>query len=969
MLRPVLDPVLGREILSRYTAFASSVGAPAPMEHLMSEGAVQPARYEAYVENLHQVTQAIRKNYVVNLQMDLRFLALQLASAMEQAGRTETRRVQMLERQIAILRDEAGRLKAAALPQPATMKKPSPGRAISGNVPGNGLAAVQNARRAALAPLQPVEPEANTFAPPLAPAERVLAAQHLPAEDQTEGKTAASAGVRPPARKEQGPTESRIPPPVPAQRVLPDLQATAPAGEKRRTRETGAGPERPVPGRTAGQVPAATLRNPAVHLPDKGTVPQQAERVMYAPASGTHTEARGSAPNAPAVRVPLGHMEPDDQDAENAPLPDPRPARLLRPEPSRRVLRRDAPERASTRQENDGSTNFGHTLPRSGPAQPEKTAAAVSAQAKAGDTPAARAAVDAAGVRPTPDLTAASLVHAAAGTREEMPADGSVPRRTVMPGTLPAAQNPDQGRMALRADDGPAAVAVRPAPGLTAAPLVHAAVQEEKEPAHKGTPSTDVTAAATSAPSNRTGRQTTPAATRTTLISAQEPAPAAIRPAPGLTAAPLVHAVVQGEKEPAHRGTTNTDVTAAATSAPQNGNGRQTTSAVTRTAPISAHTPAAVMPAPQSGSNGQNVSVASSGPAAAVNRSAPVQESAPVTARPVPGLTAVPLVHAAAAQTAADPARETSESRKAPAPAVMPAPQNRGQKADSASSSPAAAVKRSAPTAGKDPSPVSVHPAPGMTAAPLVHAVGGERNSVSPQLSSEKKTEPGTAKAASTGTAVPSAASGRAPNTARPESGGKSRQEAVSFRQPNAFVRAPMVPAAGKPPVVTNFAAGTAVSVNRTMPGAAPTRTVHPVPAVPSTAFARGASPVGAPIQESGTVMPGTATRQPSVPAGSPAPMELRRGAAPAAPSAPMASAPGISSWEPGGIRTVHRTRTVRTETKQETPSTVTVRLPGQSLAPAAAGTIGPAEVERIAEKVYRQIEERLRSEKMRRGM
>lgn len=939
MLRPVLDPVLGREILSRYTAFASSVGAPAPMEHLMSEGAVQPARYETYVENLHQVTQAIRKNYVVNLQMDLRFLALQLASAMEQAGRAETRRVQMLERQITILRDEAGRLKAAALPQPATMKKPSSGREVSGNVPGNGLAAVQNARRAALAPMQPVEPEANTFAPPLAPAERVLAAQHLPVEDQTEGKTAASAGVRPPARKEQGPTESRLPPPVPAQRVLPDLQAAAPAGEKRRTRETDAGPERPVPGHTAGQVPAATLRNPAVHLPDKGTVPQQAERVMYAPTSGTHTEARGSAPNAPAVRVPLGHMEPDDQDAENAPLPDPRPARLLRPEPSRRVLRRDAPERASTRQENDGSTNFGHTLPRSSPAQPEKTAAAVSTQAKAGDTPAARAAVDAAGVRPAPDLTAASLVHAAAGTREEMPTDGSMPRGTVMPGTLPAAQNPEQGKMAIRADDGPAAVTVRPAPGLTAAPLVHAAVQEEKEPAHKGTPNTDVTAAATSAPSNRTGRQTTPAATRTTPISVQEPAPAAIRPAPGLTAAPLVHAVVQGEKEPAHRGTTNTDVTAAAASVPQ------------------------------SGSNGQNVSVTSGSPAAVVNRSAPVQESAPVTARPVPGLTAVPLVHAAAAQTAADPARETSESRKAPAPAVMPAPQNRGQKADSASSSPAAAVKRSAPTAGKDPSPVSVHPAPGMTAAPLVHAVGEERNSVSPQLSSEKKTEPGTAKAASTGTAVPSAASGRAPNTARPESGGKSRQEAVSFRQPNAFVRAPMVPAAGNPPVVTNFAAGTAVSVNRTMPGAAPTRTVHPAPAVPSTAFARGASPVGAPIQESGTVTPGTATRQPSVPAGSPAPMELRRGAAPAAPSAPMASAPGISSWEPGGIRTVHRTRTVRTETKQETPSTVTVRLPGQSTAPAAAGAIGPAEVERIAEKVYRQIEERLRSEKMRRGM
>ena len=195
-----------------------------------------------------------------------------------------------------------------------------------------------------------------------------------------------------------------------------------------------------------------------------------------------------------------------------------------------------------------------------------------------------------------------------------MPADGTMPRRTVMPGTLPAAQNPEQGKMALRADDGPAAVTVRPAPGLTAAPLVHA--------------------------------------------------------------------VVQGEKEPARRGTTNTDVTAAAASVPQ------------------------------SGSNGQKVSVASGSPAAVVNRSAPVQESAPVTARPAPGLAAVPLVHAAAAQATADPARETSESRKAPALAVMPAPQNRGQKADSASSSPAAAVKRSAPTAGKEPSPVSVHPAP-----------------------------------------------------------------------------------------------------------------------------------------------------------------------------------------------------------------------------------------------------------------
>ena len=34
MMQPVLDPVLSRQILARYANFASSVGAPAPMEHL-----------------------------------------------------------------------------------------------------------------------------------------------------------------------------------------------------------------------------------------------------------------------------------------------------------------------------------------------------------------------------------------------------------------------------------------------------------------------------------------------------------------------------------------------------------------------------------------------------------------------------------------------------------------------------------------------------------------------------------------------------------------------------------------------------------------------------------------------------------------------------------------------------------------------------------------------------------------------
>ena len=90
MLRPVLDPVLSREILARYTTFAGSVGAPAPMEHLAPAGQAAPPRYETYVENLYEVTNLLRKNTVLNLQWDLRFVALRLASAIEQAGRTRT---------------------------------------------------------------------------------------------------------------------------------------------------------------------------------------------------------------------------------------------------------------------------------------------------------------------------------------------------------------------------------------------------------------------------------------------------------------------------------------------------------------------------------------------------------------------------------------------------------------------------------------------------------------------------------------------------------------------------------------------------------------------------------------------------------------------------------------------------------------------------------------------------------------
>lgn len=103
----------------------------------------------------------------------------------------------------------------------------------------------------------------------------------------------------------------------------------------------------------------------------------------------------------------------------------------------------------------------------------------------------------------------------------------------------------------------------------------------------------------------------------------------------------------------------------------------------------------------------------------------------------------------------------------------------------------------------------------------------------------------------------------------------------------------------------------------------------------------------------------------PAIPAGSPAPMELRRTPVPAQSTAPTGSA----EWQSDGIRTVHRTRTVHRETIQQPTTDATVRLPGETLSASVSRTLGPAEVERIADKVYRQIEERLRSEKMRRGM
>ena len=101
---------------------------------------------------------------------------------------------------------------------------------------------------------------------------------------------------------------------------------------------------------------------------------------------------------------------------------------------------------------------------------------------------------------------------------------------------------------------------------------------------------------------------------------------------------------------------------------------------------------------------------------------------------------------------------------------------------------------------------------------------------------------------------------------------------------------------------------------------------------------------------------PRTQAAAPAFPAAGPAVMELRR--------APAVSAPAQD--EDASIPTVRRTRTVRTETEAPTAQ---ARRERTEEVKRAVQEIPLREVERIADKVYRQIEARLRSEKMRRGM
>ena len=83
----------------------------------------------------------------------------------------------------------------------------------------------------------------------------------------------------------------------------------------------------------------------------------------------------------------------------------------------------------------------------------------------------------------------------------------------------------------------------------------------------------------------------------------------------------------------------------------------------------------------------------------------------------------------------------------------------------------------------------------------------------------------------------------------------------------------------------------------------------------------------------------------------------------------PGTPASGAEQAEENDIKTVRRTRTVKQETLPAEVKTAVNASGAQLPAAAAPVRVAPAEVERIADKVYRQIEARLRSEKARRGM
>lgn len=930
MLRPVLDPVLSREILARYTTFAGSVGAPAPMEHLAPAGQAAPPRYETYVENLYEVTHLLRKNTVLNLQWDLRFVALRLAGAIEQAGRTQTRRVQMLERQVTLLQNEAGRLRAAAhVSQPA--------KVVGGQDlrPPQGLTVIETARQAANAPLPVAEP-----VPPVpTPAPRVLAQPVAPVQTGEEPLPAAEQRPGPVHGQSVGQTPTH---PQTPEKTTPSHSHSAQSEPATASRASGishlapATPARPAVSTASAATPAPTAMQPTAATavaPEKDAVPQAvlpgtpppvptpADRVLAQPAvpgqSGQLSQpttghspgsVRGQGAERPSARP---------QTSGNAPSPAPTPAQ------------RPAVSAASAVTPSDSLRQ--PTAPMSRPQHP--TVGSVEAAQRRTD-PSATSSV--AAPRQPSRSTRVPLGHIEPAEGEAEPAPLSDPR----PGRL---QRPAPVSRVLRQDSPERAsqrqqqndprgistsapvvantgVATAPRAAVPSAQLAGTTAHSVVQPPAgnfsrqgEGTPvqgAIHPAAQPSAAGALPTGQgQTTSTARRD---------PEGVQPVPRVHAGPsTVPSAQLTEDRPAY---------------PSRGTAQQKTPSV----PSNAAPAASAKRVP----SGKPAPVPAS-PAARTSGSVPIGPSQPTPRHTPPMAGPASLVYPMG--TSAISGEGTISS-----PAGKPAAGVRiDGKADHVSLTTATSV--TVPAVSPSPSPPPAAP------APLVYGTG--------LVASSQPTPPqGTATRSQGRTSPAGMATGQDAGTL------PGTAPTRPFPTLPAFAAVPKIAAFTPASYRTALSGGAAqrgISLQASG-GQTPQHSAHPV-VLTGAAPASPAAAVETPPLQEATVTPTpqkTPAPRQAVPTGSPAPMELRRTPVPATPGpAPAAS------WESSDIQTVRRTRTTHREVHQEAPSTVTVRLPNQPAAQPVPAALGPAEVERLAEKVYRQIEERLRSEKMRRGM
>lgn len=932
MLRPVLDPVLSREILARYTTFAGSVGAPAPMEHLAPAGQAAPPRYETYVENLYEVTNLLRKNTVLNLQWDLRFVALRLAGAIEQAGRTQTRRVQMLERQVTLLQNEAGRLRAAAhVPQPA--------KAVGGQDlrPPQGLTVIETARQAANAPLPVAEP-----VPPVpTPAPRVLAQPAAPVQTGEE--------------------------PLPAAKQRPGMVHGQPAGQTPTHPQT---PEKTTPShpQSAQSEPAAASRASGIsHLAPATPVRPAAPAASAATPAPTAMQA--AQPTAAAAATP------EKDAAPQAVLPGTPPPV---PTPADRVLAQPAVPGQSGQLSQPTTGHSPGSVRGQGAEQPSVRPQPSGNAAPSAPTPAQWPAVSAASAvspsdsprqptapvpRPQPP-TVGSVEAAQRRTDPSATSSVAAPRQPSRPTRVPLGHiEPAEGE----AEPAPLS---DPRPGRLQRPAPASRVlrQDSPERASQRQQQNDPRGSSTSAPVvANTGVATAPRAAVPPAQLAGTTAHSVVQPPAGNFSRQGEAISVQGAIRPAAQppatGAVPTGQGQTISTARRDPEGVQPVPRVHADPPtVPSAQPTESRPAyPSRGTAQQNPpSVPSNAAPAASAKRVPSGKPAPVPASPAARtLGSVPI-------GPSQPTPRHTPPMAGPASLVYPTGTSAISGEGTISSpagKPAAGVRidgkadHVSPTTATPVAAPAVSPSPPPAApAPLVHGTG-------PVVSSQHPTPPQGAATRSQG---------------RPSPVGMATGQAVGVSPGTAPTRPfPTLPAFAAVPKIAAF---TPASCRTALSGGAaqgaislqasgeqtPRHSARPA-VLTGTAPASPAAAVETPALQGATVTPTpqkTPAPRQAVPTGGPAPMELRRTPAPAA-SGPAPAA----SWESSDIQTVRRTRTTHREVHQEAPSTVTVRLPNQPAAQPVLAALGPAEVERLAEKVYRQIEERLRSEKMRRGM